>query len=183
MPLWGNSTSDESRPKWLRENDEPANNLNTAFADERGWVIKHANGFEEVIVTISNLGGAGATDKLGNATIAGVYFKASSYPQLGAGTVVVNYNEKVTVTSGATLVVTGSVSGAITATAAGQTGVQQAEFSFVVPSGAQTLSIAAQTISGTIVDLGTATASDKAFATGDVSGAGGKGTTKTIAVA
>jgi hypothetical protein len=183
MPLWGNSTSDESRPKWLRENDEPANNLNTAFADERGWVIKHANGYEEVVVCIGGLGGAGATDKLGNATIAGVYFNAASYAQNATGTVVVNYNEKVTVTSGATLVVTGSVSGPITATAAGQTGVQQAEFGFVVPSGTQTLSIAAQTISGTIVDLGTATASDKVFVSGDVQGAGGKGTTKTIAVA
>ena len=184
MPLWGKSTSDESRPKWLRENDEPANNLNTCFADQRGWVIKHANGFEEVIATVSNLGGAGATDLLGNATIAGVYFKAASYARNATATVIVNYNEKVTVTSGATLVVTGSVTGAITATAAGQTGVQQAEFTFVVPSGtAQTLSIAGQTISGTIVDLGTATASDKVFVTGDVQGAGGRGTTKTIAVA
>lgn len=183
MPLWGNSTSDESRPKWLRENDEPANNLNTAFADERGWVIKHANGFEEVIVCIGGLGGAGATDKLGNATIAGVYFKAATYAQGATATVVVNYNEEVTVTSGATLVVTGSVTGAITATAAGQTAVQQAEFNFVVPSGAQTLSIAAQTISGTIVDAGTATASDKAFLITDVQGVAGRGTTKTIAVA
>lgn len=183
MPLWGKSTSDESRPKWLRENDEPANNLNTCFADERGWVIKHANGFEEVVACIGGLGGAGATDLLGNATIAGVYFKAASYAQNATATVVVNYNEKVTVTSGATLVVTGSVSGSITATAAGQTGVQQAEFNFVVPSGTQTLSIAGQTISGTIVDLGTATASDKIFVSGDVQGAGGRGTTKTIAVA
>jgi len=183
MPLWGNSTSDESRPKWLRENDEPANNLNTCFADERGWVIKHANGFEEVIVTIGGLGGAGASDKLGNATIVGVYFKASTYDQGDTGTVVVNYNEEVTVTSGATLVVTGSVTGSVTATAATQTGVQQAEFTFTVPSATETLSIGAQTISGTIVDLGTSDASDKVFVAGDVKGAGGRGTTKTIAVA
>ncbi len=184
MPLWGKSTSDESRPKWLRENDNPANNLNNCFADARGWVLRHANGFEEVIACVPGLGGAGATDLLGNATIAGVYFKAATYARGNTGTVVVNYNEKVTVTSGATLVVTGSVSGAITATAAGQTGIQQAEFNFVVPSGAaQTLSIAAQTITGTIVDLGTATASDKVFVANDVQGAGGRGTTKTIAVA
>lgn len=178
MPLWGKSTSDESRPKWLRENDDPANNLNTAFADERGWVIRHANGYEEVIACVGGLG-----TLLGNATIAGVYFKAASYAQGATGTVVVNYNEKVTVTSGATLAVTGSVSGAITATAAGQTGVQQAEFTFTVPSGAQTLSIGAQTISGTIVDVGTATASDKAFLVTDVQGVTGRGTVKTIAVA
>jgi len=32
MPLWGNSTSDESRPKWLRAGDKPANDLNECFA-------------------------------------------------------------------------------------------------------------------------------------------------------
>ena len=184
MPLWGKSTSDESRPKWLRPEDQPANNLNTAFADARGWVIKHANGFEEVIATISNLGGAGSTDLLGNATIAGVYFAAKTYARNATGTVTVNYNELVTVTSGATLAVTGSVTGAITATAAGQTGVQQVAFTFTVPNVAETLSIAAQTISGTIVDRGTATASDKVFVAGDViNTAGGTGTVKTIAVA
>ena len=49
MPLWGNSTSDESRPKWLRAGDKPANDLNECFADERGWVIRHADGNEEVL--------------------------------------------------------------------------------------------------------------------------------------
>jgi len=183
MPLWGKSTTDESRPKWLRENDKPANDLNTCFADERGWVIKHANGLEEVLVAIGGLGGAGATDLLGNATIAGVYFKTATLAQGATGTVVVNYNEEVTVTNGATLVVTGSVGGNITATAAGQTGVQQAEFTFTVPATTQTLSIGAQTISGTIVDVGTATASDKVFVAGDVQGVTGEGSVKTIAVA
>ena len=182
MPLWGKSTADESRPKWLRENDNPANDLNTCFADERGWVIKHANGLEEVLVAVGGLGGAGATDLLGNATIAGVYFAASTYAKLATGTVIVNYNEKVTVTDGATLAVTGSVGGAITATAAAQTGVQQVAFTFTVPNTTQTLSIAAQTITGTIVDIGTTTASDKAFVAGDVQGAGGTGTVKTIAI-
>ena len=184
MPLWGKSTGDESRPKWLRPEDRPANNLNTTFADQRGWVVRHANGFEEVIACVAGLGGAGSTDLLGNATIASVYFAAKTYARNATGTVVVNYNELVTVTSGATLAVTGSVSGAITATAAGQTSVQQAVFTFTVPNSAQNLSIASQTISGTIVDKGTATASDKVFANGDViNTAAGTGTAKTIAVA
>ena len=38
-------------------------------------------------------------------------------------------------------------------------------------------------ISGTIKDAGTNTASDKAFVAGDVIGAGGSGSTKTVAVA
>lgn len=182
MALWGNSTTDESRPKWLRENDNPGNDLNNCFADERGWVLRHPNGYEEVLVTISGL-----STKLGNATIEGVYFKAKTYAQGATGTVIVNYNEKVTVNSGATLAVTGSVSGVTTATAATQTGVQQAEFTFTVPDETQTLSIGAQTISGTIVDAGTATASDNAIiATGpsaNIKGAGGVGAVKTISVA
>ena len=178
MALWGNSTSDESRPKWLRANDNPGNDLNNCFADERGWVIRHPNGYEEVLVTVSGL-----STKLGNATIEGVYFKATSYAKNATGTVVVNYNEKVTVSNGATLTVTGSVSGVTTATAATQTGVQKAEFTFTVPNTTQTLSIAGQTISGTIVDVGTATASDKVFVTGEVKGAGGVGAVKTISVA
>jgi phage baseplate assembly protein gpV len=178
MALWGNSTTDESRPKWLRANDNPGNDLNKCFADERGWVLRHPNGYEEVLVAVSGL-----STKLGNATIAGVYFKANTYAKGATGTVVVNYNEKVTVSNGATLAVTGSVSGITTATAAAQTGVQQAEFTFTVPNTTQTLSIAGQTISGTIVDVGTATASDKIFVAGDVKGAGGVGIVKTISVA
>lgn len=178
MALWGNSTTDESRPKWLRANDNPGNDLNKCFADDRGWVLRHPNGYEEVLVTISGL-----KTKLGNATIAGVYFKAASYAKGATGTVVVNYNEKVTVSVGATLAVTGSSTGAITATAAAQTGVQQAEFTFTVPNTTQTLSIAGQTITGTIVDVGTATASDKVFASGEVRGVTGVGLVKTISVA
>ena len=40
--------------------------------------------------------------------------------------------------------------------------------------------IGAQTISGTIKDAGTNTASDKVFVLGDTIGAGGSGSTKTI---
>ena len=181
MALWGNSTTDESRPKWLRENDNPGNDLNKCFADDRGWVLRHPNGYEEVLVTISGL-----KTKLGNATIAGVYFKAKTYAKGAAAAVIVNYNEKVTVTSGATLVVTGiagTITTSITATAATQTGIQQAEFTFTVPNTTQTLSIGAQTISGTIVDIGTSTASDKVFVSGDVKGTGGVGVVKTISVA
>ncbi len=183
MALWGNSTADESRPKWLRANDEPGNNLNNCFADERGWVLRHPNGYEEVLVTISGLGGNGASDKLGNATIAGVYFQAKTYAKLATGTVIVNYNEKVTVSSGATIGIAGTSTGTIVATAATQTSVQQVEFTFTVPNTTQVLSIPAGSITGTIVDSGTSTASDKVYAAGDVKGAAGVGSVKTISVA
>lgn len=183
MPLWGKSTSDESRPKWLRKGSRPANDYNRVFADARGWVIRHSSGYEEVIVSIGGLGGAGATDLLGNATIVGTYFFNSSLARNAVGTINVSYNELVTVTSGATITVSGSTTGAITATAAGQTGVQLVNFTFTVPNTAQVLSINGQTISGTIVDKATATASDKVFTSNEVQGATGKGTIKTITVA
>lgn len=181
MPLWGTNPTDESRPKWLREEDLPANNLNTAFADERGWVIRHANGFEEVIACVSNL-----STTLSGANIVGAYFGAKTYSTSSAGTVVVVFNEKVTVTSGATLDVTASGTWGtetVTATAAGQTGVQQAVFGFTTPVSGSTLTLAAQTINGTVVDAGTVLASDLEIESTDIQGASGKGTVKTATVA
>jgi hypothetical protein len=184
MALWGKSTNDESRPKWLRENDRPANDLNGCFADERGWVLRHANGFEEVIVTISGLSGAGSTTVgLGAATIAGIYFAAASYAKLATGTVIVNYNEKVTVSTGATIGIAGTTTGTIVATATTQTSVQQVAFTFTVPNTTQVLSIPAGSITGTIVDSGTSVVSDKTYESGDVKGVTGYGLVKTISVA
>ena len=112
-----------------------------------------------------------------------MYFKEASYDQGDTGTVVVVWNERVDVTSGATLAVTGSVSGSVTATSGAVTDSNKAEFTFTVPSQTEDLSIGAQTISGTIVDDGTSTASDKAFVTGDRIGATGTGTYADISVA
>ena len=179
MALWGISDSDESKPKYLNQEDK-----NNCVAKEEGWVLKKTVGsrnMEEVLVAVS--GGLNLATALGNADITGVYFKAASYEQGDTATVVVNYNENVDVTNGATLVVTGSVTGSITATAAAQTGVNNAEFTFTVPSQTEDLSIGAQTISGTIEDAGTSTASDKEFVTGDRLGAGGTGTYADISVA
>ena len=118
------------------------------------------------------------------AAIAGV-FKSKSpapYARAATGTVIVVYNELVDVTNGATLTVTASGQSNPTATAAAQTGTNRVEFTFTVPNAATNLSIAAQTISGTIKDAGTNVASDKVFVAGNVIGAGGRGSTKTIAV-
>ena len=101
------------------------------------------------------------------------------------GKVVVVYNENVNVTNGATLTVTATGGSNPTATAAAQTGVNKAEFTFTVPSRTHTLSIGAQTISGTIVDATGGAASDKGIVAGDVIDAGGAGDggTETISVA
>jgi hypothetical protein len=184
MPLWGNSTSDESRPKWLREGDKPANDLNECFADERGWVLRRADGTEEVLVTIGGLAGAGSTTAgLGNATIVRVYFAATGYSTSSTGTVYVQYNEKVDVKNlAATLNVEGSVSGTLVAYATTTTANKRVGFAFTTGAVAETLAIPGQTIAGIITDTSTSVASDKIFISTEVTGAGGSGITTTVGV-
>ena len=179
MALWGITDADEAKPKYLKQEDK-----NNVVAKAEGWVLKKAVGsrnLEEVLVAVGSK--TNLATALGNADITGVYFKESSLAQGDTGTVVVNYNENVDVSNGATLVVTGSVTGAITATAAAHDGKNNIEFTFTVPSQTEDLSIGAQTISGTIVDDGTSTASDKVFVVGDRLGSGGTGTYADISVA
>lgn len=183
MPLWGNSTSDESRPKWLRAGDKPANDLNECFADQRGWVIRHADGNEEVLCAIGGLGGSGDDDDLGNATIVRVYFGATGYSTSSTGTVYVQYNEKVDVKNlAATLNVTASIAGTLVAYATTATAATTVGFAFTTPAAAQTLVIPGQTIAGIITDTSTAVASDKIFVSTEVTGAGGSGITTTVGV-
>ena len=106
---------------------------------------------------------------------------STTYAAAATGTVVVIYNEQVTVTAGATLVVTNTTdSASITATYARGTNTNRVEFDFTCAAADKVHTIGAQTISGTIVDKGTSTASDKVFVLGDTIGAGGSGSTKTI---
>lgn len=179
MALWGVTDADEAKPKYLKQEDK-----NNVVAKAEGWVLKKAVGsrnLEEVLVAVGS--NTNLATALGNADITGVWFKEASYDQGDTATVVVNYNENVDVSNGATLVVTGSVTGAITATAAAHDAKNNIEFTFTVPSQAEDLSIGAQTISGTIVDDGTSTASDKVFVVGDRLGAGGTGTYADITIA
>jgi len=179
MALWGVTDSDESRPKYLKQEDK-----NNCVAKPEGWVLKKSVGsrnLEEVLVAVGSA--TNLATALGNADITGVYFEAASYEQGDSANVIVVYNENVDVTNGATLVVTGSVTGSITATAAAHDGKNKVSFAFTVPSQAEDLSIGAQTISGTIVDDGTSTASDKVFVVGDRLGATGTGTYADISVA
>ena len=183
MALWGNSSSDESKPKWTSDGNKNADKQNV-FATAQGWVLRHYKNaaktehYDEILCAMKGL-----PTELAEATITSVHFEEASYARAATGTVIVVYNELVDVTNGATLTVTASGQSNPTATAAAQTGTNRVEFTFTVPNAATNLSIAAQTISGTIKDAGTNTASDKVFVAGDVIGAGGSGTTKTIAVA
>ena len=199
MPLWGKTTTDESKPKWL-DNVNKNGLAEDCFATEAGWVLRHykgtdkntavANGdyWDEILVAIGGLaGGSSATAGIGAATITGVFFEQESLAQGATGTVVVVYNELVDVAvSNPTLVVTGSVTGAVTATYARGTGLNRLEFDFTVPSQTETLSIGAGSItlagSSTIKDKGAQNA-DLTIAAGDVRGAGGSGTDKTLSIA
>ena len=150
-----------------------------------GWVLKKTVGsrnLEEVLVAVGSNTDLGTTLG-GKATISAVHFDATTYAQGDTGKVVVVYNENVNVTNGATLTVGATGGSDATATAA-QTGVNKVEFTFTVPSRTHTLSIGAQTISGTIVDA-TGGAADKGIVAGDVIDAGGAGDggTETISVA
>ena len=189
MALWGITDANESKPKWAVRGGvvDPTN----IFATSEGWVLRHykkvdrSEYWDEVLVSVDGMVGAGSrgTDTLAEADITAVFFKQSSFAQADTGTVVVSYNELVNVTAGATLDVTGSSSGAITATYARGTGTNRVEFDFTVPSATQDLSLAAGSITGTIVDTIGGATSDKAFATGNIVGPGGVGPNVAISVA
>ena len=187
MALWGVTDADESKPKWAVRGGavDPSN----IFATANGWVLRHYKNagktayWDEILVSVDGLVGAGGrgTDTLAAADITAVFFEESTYAAAATGTVVVIYNELVDVTNGATLVVTNTTdSASITATAAAQTGTNRVEFTFTCAAASKVHTIGAQTISGTIKDAGTNTASDKVFVLGDTIGAGGSGSTKTI---
>ena len=195
MPLWGKTTSDESKPKYL-DNVNKNGLAEDCFATEQGWVLRHYKGsdkntaryWDELLVAIGGLAGAGSTTEgLGAATITGVFFEQESLSQGDTGTVVVVFNELVTVANNPTVVVTGSSTGAVTATYARGTGLNRLEFDFTVPSATETLSIGAQTIgtagSATIKDSGQTVDADLTIASGDVRGAGGSGSDKTLSIA
>ena len=187
MALYGVTDADESKPKWaVRGSGVDPQNI---FATADGWVLRHYKNaaktsyWDEILVSVDGLVGAGGrgTDTLGNADITAVFFEESTYAAAATGTVVVIYNELVDVTNGATLVVTNTTdSASITATAAAQTGVNRVEFTITCAAESKVHTIGAEPISGTIVDSGTSTASDKVFVLGDTIGAGGSGSTKTI---
>ena len=194
MPLWGKTESDESKPKWLDRVNK--NGLaEDCFATEQGWVLRHYKGadkntaryWDELLVAIGGLsGGTSTTAALGEADLTAVFFEQEELSQGDTGTVVVIWNEQVDVTGTKTITVTGSVTGAITATYARGTGSNRLEFDFTVPSQAEVLSIGnPYTIdgSGTIKDKGTNVEAEGGSFLGKVIGAGGSGTDLTLTIA
>jgi hypothetical protein len=178
MALWGVSTSDESKPKWLTAEEKK-----NCFADNRGWVFTQPDGTEEVLVAVGNLSGA---SYLAAANINSAAFVTTSFSEAAGGNIDVQivFNEKVTVdTSGGTptITVTNDQAGGgtdATFTAAYQSGSSTNKLVFRATFGAadggvaedDVLSVASQNIalnSGTIKDTGTTVNSGVAVPAGD----------------
>ena len=178
MALWGISTSDESKPKWLSTDDKTR-----TFADSRGWVYTQPGGMEEVLCAIGGL-----ATSLAAGTISSIEYVTTSFSEAAGGNIDirVNYNEKVTVdTSGGTptLTVTNDQAGGgtdATFTAAYQSGSSTNRLTFRATFAAadggvaedDVLTVAAQNIalnSGTIVDTGTAVNSGVAIPANTIS--------------
>ena len=51
MAQWGTSTSNESKPNWLTDEQKER-----TYATEAGWTIKQKGGVEEVLVAVRGLG-------------------------------------------------------------------------------------------------------------------------------
>jgi hypothetical protein len=144
MPLW----TRDIPPAWPAKNGDF-----TPVATEGGWVDPVTG---EVLVAISSL-----ATKAGPGDVLSVAFGAASYIQGAPLTVSVTFNERVDVTAGASIVVS-STGTDVTLYALAQTGVSTVLFNrevdlttpTTVPAEFEdaTLSIAAQTITGTVED-------------------------------
>ena len=186
MPLWGNSDSDESKPK----------NLTTAekkevFATNSGWVREagsawsgngNADADPEVLVAVGGLAGSiGAADVTEVEWITTAADKSAGFTL----SVRVRYNEAVTVSGNPTLAVTngnegsGSGRGPHTLVYASGTGTNELVFSLAIAAANaatnadDVLTVAAQNIAkpgGATIKDASGTASDSAVA---ISGAQG----------
>ena len=164
MALWGTTANvDEAKPKWLT-----AEQKKNVDATDRGWVQLDGKGLEEVIVAIGGLaGGTSAAAGLGKATADYVNFVNTSYSEAGQGNldVVVTFNERVTVTGSPQITITNSTTSATYT--AGYVSTSRNKLTFRVSNPAavenDVLTVLGQPIDlngGTIVDYGTALASD-----------------------
>jgi hypothetical protein len=166
MSSWGknsdNEGSAETKPRYLTDAEK-----RDCYATERGWTVPaggngNALADREVIVAIGDLGGSAPADTLGAASISSVNWNDTTY-SLAAGdtiSVSVNWNETVTVTDGATIVVTNTGTGGTHTLDAPASTTNRATFTKVMAAGVNTwaaddvLSIGAQNITGTIKGAG-----------------------------
>jgi hypothetical protein len=170
--LWGTSSAagQEQKPNWLTDEEKE-----NCFATSAGWVLRHPDGTEELLVAVAGLS---LEAKLSAASITAIRFANGIYTEGTTKVIRVQYNEKVTVTGTPTLTVTGSVAGAITASyVSTNTAGDTILFEFVVPAAGDTLTIGAQSINitgDTITETGvTPTINGEVVISADVATAAG----------
>ena len=169
MPLWGATDADESKPKWLTTAQKKE-----VFADTTGWVVEggstmtgndNTSAAPEILAAIGGL-----TTKIGAADITGVEWITTAADKSAGFTlsVIVRWNEAVTVTGNPTLAVTngnqgsGSGRGPHTLVYASGSGSNELVFSLAIAAanaatnaddvltvGAQTIALAGGTIKDT----------------------------------
>ena len=169
MPLWGKTDADESKPKWLTDDQKKE-----VFANNSGWVVEggsaqtgngNANAQPEILACIGGLStGIGAGDITDVEWITTTADKSAGFTL----SVRVRYNEPVTVTGSPTLAVTngnqgtGSGRGPHTLVYASGSGSNELVFSLAIAAanaatnaddvltvGAQTIALAGGTIKDT----------------------------------
>ena len=180
MPLWGKTDADESKPKWLTDDQKKE-----VFANASGWVVEggsamtgngNTNAAPEILACIGNLStGIGAGDITDVEWITSTADKSEGFTL----SVRVRYNEAVAVTGNPTLAVTngnqgsGSGRGPHTLVYASGTGTNELVFSLAIAANNaatnanDVLTIGAQNIAkpgGATMKDATGTASDAAVA-------------------
>ena len=142
MPLWGNSDADESKPKWLTDDQKKE-----VYANTSGWVVEagstmtgndNTSAAPEILVAIGNL-----TTNIGAADVTEVEWITTAADKSAGFTlsVRVRYNEAVAVTGSPTLAVTngnqgsGSGRGPHTLVYASGTGSNELVFSLAIAAG------------------------------------------------
>jgi len=123
MPLWGATTTDEAKPKYLTDGPATAKNFEKegAYATDAGWTVapnvsdarKTAGADREVLVAIRGLGTA--TTKLAEASISSFRYITTTLSEATSEEMSVNvsWNERVTVTGTPKLAVSGAATGPI----------------------------------------------------------------------
>ena len=168
MPLWGATDSDESKPKFLTDEQKKL-----VYATKSGWVLENGaltgndnpNADPEILVAIGEL-----ATSIGSADITEIEFITTAFDKSDGGTIQVRvrFNEEVDVTGTPQLTVVNDTNANHTLSYASGTGTNELVFSLTIAAGnaatddGDVLSIGANATAlngGTIKDKGTNTAS------------------------
>lgn len=101
MPLWGATATSKTLPTWLT-----AEQRKNTYADRRGWILKHPDGTEEILVAAEGL-----ANTFGAANVTTITLDAATYSSNFNMNVYVTFNEVVNVAANATVTVNANSTG------------------------------------------------------------------------